>query len=45
MIKTTATLALAYITEAAALKEMLAQLDSEQIQTVTQQDSVAAQAL
>lgn len=30
MIKSTATLALAYIAEAAALKEMLAQLDSEQ---------------
>jgi hypothetical protein len=29
MIKSTATLALAYIAEAAALKEMFAQLDSE----------------
>jgi hypothetical protein len=29
MIRSTATLALAYITEAAALREMFAQLDSE----------------
>ena len=37
MIKSTATFALAYIAEAAALKEMLAQLDSEQYVDQTQQ--------
>jgi len=37
MIKSTATFALAYIAEAAALKEMLAQLDSEQVFDQTQQ--------
>ena len=45
MIKSTATFALAYIAEAAALKEMLSQLDSEQVYQQAPVDPALGQGL